>query len=1469
MSLHRKTHFHKLGVELLEDRRLLSVGSPQLELFQSSPALFVENRGQWPDPTIRYLHQGDGANVAMTDFGPVFQVFRPDESPFASSDQLPPSLVEFSVAFAGAKPIVPRGLEPADTKFNFFTSATSDPHTNVPGFATVAYEDLYVGIDMISRGRRDSLKYEFHVAPGADHRQIRIQYSGIEGLSLADDGTLQVDLGGDWGILTDDAPFLYQMIDGRQTAVEGKFRLLDSRTYGFEVIGEFDAGLELVIDPNLAWSSYLGGTSSDYGNGMAVDASDNAYVAGYTASRAFSGAINTYKGGDFDAFVAKVGSDGTLAWTTYLGGKAADTCHGIAVDNDGNVLVIGETSSTDFSGAINKYKGGPTDAFVAKLSPAGAVLWATFVGGTKEDCARGIVLDGVGNAHIAGQTWSTSNFGQINNTFKGGAFDAFVAEVSAAGATAWATYLGGNGNDVAYAISLDASGIAYLTGSTMSSDLFNANNTMRGGAYDAFVAKIAVDGTQDWATYLGGTVEDVGYGIVTDDAGNSYVTGSTSSNDFTGVSNTYKGGFFDAFVAKVSAAGSQTWATYLGGSGSDIGYGIIVDDLGVAFVVGTTASVNFAGANNAYEGGTGDAFIAKIAAAGTQAWATYVGGNYDDIARRIYIDAGGNTFIAGQTTSTNLANANNQYHGSLDAFVAKINDRSQTPATPDLIDLCDSGAKPDDNITNLDNSDSTKALQFLVRNTSFGATVTLYIDGIVAATVVADAVSMTMTTDGKTDLADRVHLITVKQVEPGQPESTLSAALTITIDTVAPDQPSPPDLASASDTGVSATDNLTNDTTPTFAISATPYYRFYRDDSCISLQYEKDATFTTGTQTDGTYSYSVATVDEAGNVSVRSNALSVILNTVRPTVTIERAAEQSNPTRSTPVKFNVQFSKPAYGFATGDATISGTAGATDATIFGSGTVYYVSASGMKSNGSVIVSIPDSAAQDAAGNASTASTGRNNSVTYIAMERVWDGGGADGKWTTAANWVGDIAPSPGDNLLFPEDALRKENTNDYPPGTAFASTTVLGSGYRFLASIKSATIEVLDNSTLTVSSIVCDTLSIGGAMPAKQPFVWDGGGSDNLWTTAANWVGDRVPYPGDELIFPAGAARLENVNNYPASVVFGSITILGDAYRFQMDSIRASGTVEVKGDSTITVGSIVCDTLTIGSPKKMMIWDGGGTDNKWTTAANWVGDSAPKAGDDLVFPDGAARPECVNDFPAGVVFGSITILGDAYRFQMDSIRASGTIEVKGNSTITVGSIVCDTLTIGSPSGSASSDSAPAVVKEIAPVETNSDASRVVESPTMTASGASAEESHRQDIQSPSLSLESLPISCVIAAEKVVEPIDLQKNEPLLVRQVLSKPIHKDIFDCLTVLHQTHQKTAPENIHSLGESLQRPFVVPPLGGNPRVLPPKGGTTNNDAVLLHSLALQAFLADIEQFADTEQEKSDILDELLNGLA
>ena len=403
---------------------------------------------------------------------------------------------------------------------------------------------------------------------------------------------------------------------------------------------------------------------------------------------------------------------------------------------------------------------------------------------------------------MTGQTIS-SDFAGANNSNHGGV-DAFVAKVTSGGSLAWATNLGGSGSDGGYGIAVDGAGNALVTGFTNSSEFAGINNSFHGGSYDAFVAKVSSGGVLAWATYLGGSGEDLGYGIAVDGAGNALVTGYTNSSDFAGANNSFHGGPEDAFVAKVIGGGVLAWATYLGGSSDEIGYGIAVDGAGNALVTGFTDSSDFAGASNSYHGGN-DAFVAKVISGGSLAWATYLGGSDEDYGYGVAVDGGGNALVTGYTYSSDFAGANNSYHGTYDAFVAKISlaDTSTAPTGVDLLAASDTGLSSSDDLTSLDNSTSGKTLQFAVSGTISGATVTLYADGKAIGSATASGTTTTVTTDGLHDLPDGSRSITARQTEPGKMESPDSAALTITVDTAAPSASSvTPNLATVTDANV-------------------------------------------------------------------------------------------------------------------------------------------------------------------------------------------------------------------------------------------------------------------------------------------------------------------------------------------------------------------------------------------------------------------------------------------------------------------------------------------------------------------------------------------------------------------------------------------------------------------------------------------------------------------------------------------
>jgi len=398
----------------------------------------------------------------------------------------------------------------------------------------------------------------------------------------------------------------------------------------------------------LVYSTYLGGSSADYGNGIAVDSSGSAYVVGATQSTDFpttSGAFQTTCGGNAcaegwaDAFVTKLNASGSaLVYSTYLGGSSTDYGNGIAVDSSGNAYVVGTTTSNDFP-TMNPLQptyggGGNGDAFVTKLNPAGsALVYSTYLGGSDSDDGYGIALDGAGDAYVTGMTYST-DFPTMNplQASNAGGYDTFVAMLNSSGSgLIYSTYLGGSVDDLGDSIVVDSSGNAYVTGVTTSNDFPTTpgafQTTCSGNDCvtwsDAFVAKLNPSGSAlVYSTYLGGSGADAVSCIAIDSSGNAYVVGTTTSNDFPTMNPlqpTFGGGYQDSFVTKLNSSGSAlVYSTYLGGTGNDRGSGIAVDSADNAHVTGTTSSTNFPTMNplqQTYGGGQYDTFVAKIGSA--------------------------------------------------------------------------------------------------------------------------------------------------------------------------------------------------------------------------------------------------------------------------------------------------------------------------------------------------------------------------------------------------------------------------------------------------------------------------------------------------------------------------------------------------------------------------------------------------------------------------------------------------------------------------------------------------------------------------------------------------------------------------------------------------------------------------------------------------------------------------------------
>ncbi len=592
---------------------------------------------------------------------------------------------------------------------NYFVGNDPTKWHTATNYERVRCESVYPGVDLLYYGNQHELEYDFELAPGADPKQIAFRYSGVQGLHVESDGTLVLRLKGGQlrqhppvayqvidgerrevrsrylvkgkrrvGFVLGDYDASQKLIidpvlsystylggngtdlsnavavDSQGNAyVTGRTNSTDFPTRNQYQINQLDYDAFVTkLNPNtsgaasLLYSTYLGGSSADFGNSIAVDSSGNAYVAGTTQSTNFP-TRNQYQtnqaGGD--AFVTKlntnVGGSASLVYSTYLGGNDDDSGTGIAADRVGNVYVTGATKSTNFP-IRNQYQmnQGGQDIYVTKLKTnaggSASLLYSTYLGGGTDDYSGGIAVDSSGNAYVTGGTTSTNfptrNAYQVYGPGQG-VNNAIVTKlnpnVSGAASLLYSTYLSGDGVDLGTGIAVDSRGNVYVTGYTGSTNfpLRNQYQTDQ-PSLDAFVTKLDTEASGPasllYSTYLGGGDVDFGYGIAVDGAGNVSVTGQTYSTNFPTlhpyqINSDCDGGqqSFDVFVTVLKTNGSGTgsllYSTYLGSDMTDVGYGIAVDRARNAYVTGSTDSVTFPTVNQ-YQTDRigGDAFVSKF-----------------------------------------------------------------------------------------------------------------------------------------------------------------------------------------------------------------------------------------------------------------------------------------------------------------------------------------------------------------------------------------------------------------------------------------------------------------------------------------------------------------------------------------------------------------------------------------------------------------------------------------------------------------------------------------------------------------------------------------------------------------------------------------------------------------------------------------------------------------------------------------
>jgi Bacterial Ig-like domain (group 3)/Kelch motif/Beta-propeller repeat/YDG domain/Galactose oxidase, central domain len=716
MRIRRRINtFLRPSLELLE-QRIAPANATLLQAYGQLPISFEANVGQTA-AQVQYLAHGSGYALFLTSTSAVLSL--ENGSTKAADPSTPPTAViegtptptnvtglALTMNLLGANPnAAVVGLDKQLGISNYFIG--NDPsqwHTGIANYSKVEYQNAYPGVNLIYYGNQQQLEYDFVVAPGSDPSSIRLGFQGADSVSLDAQGNLV--LASASGNVVEHAPVVYQEVGGVRQAVAGQFVMRGNNEVGFQV-GGYDANLPLTIDPVLSYSTYLGSISNLPGLGIPVDSSGNAYVTGDTVSfPTTAGAFqpNLSAPGYSDAFVAKLNATGTaLIYSTYLGGNHSDYANGIAVDGSGNAYATGFTASTDFpttSGAFQTTQNGAIgNAFVTKLNAIGtALIYSTYLGGNNSDYASSIAVDNSGSAYVTGFA-SSSNFPTTSGAFQtshaadSGNRDAFVTKVNASGdALAYSSYLGGNNYDYGYGIAVDASGNAYVTGYSASTDFPTTSgsfHTSYGGEGDAFVTKVNAVGTAlIFSTYLGGSNGDDTTGIALDNSGNAYVTGYTTSTNFatSGAFQTSITANADphAFVTKLNATGTALiYRTYLEGTNNeDEAYGIAVDGSGNAYVTGGTTSTTFPTTSGAYQtsnsGGNYDAFVTKLNATGAALiYSTYLGGTIQDEAYGIALDYSDNAYIVGVTNSPNFPVTSGAYQtnfgsGSQDAFVCKL-----------------------------------------------------------------------------------------------------------------------------------------------------------------------------------------------------------------------------------------------------------------------------------------------------------------------------------------------------------------------------------------------------------------------------------------------------------------------------------------------------------------------------------------------------------------------------------------------------------------------------------------------------------------------------------------------------------------------------------------------------------------------------------------------------------------------------
>ena len=689
--------------------------------FKSLPLRFELNAGQ-TDPQVRFIARSQSGDVFLTAREMVLCVRETSPNQIKNSGLRPqsakpaqaePNRVVIRLQTVNANP-APRitGIDPLPGKTNYFIGG--DPkkwRSNIPSYAKVKYENIYPGIDLIYYDNGGNLEYDFNVAPGADPSRIALAVDGADGVRIDDAGDLVMRTAA--GEVRQHAPRIYQQDGSRRREIAGGYKLLDTRAaiqnpkskiqnplVAFD-LASYDAGKPLVIDPEVVFATYFGGSSETVISAIAVDASGSVYVTGHTFSHDFPTktplqSTNNHSQG-LSAIITKFSPDGaSLVYSTYLGGSnfASESATGIALDSSGAAYVTGNTSSTDFPtrNPIQGSLGG--HLFVSKISPDGASLvYSTYLGSSGFDNPKGIKLDGSNNAYVYG--WTSSNSFPTQNpaqaTF-GGVEDGFISIVSTDGSQLlFSTYLGGNDrDDIKSLVVVQQTGDVYVCGETQSSNFAGNDDSIR-----PFFVRFApstgtpsapnqrLTGVQSQDPIVRHPVQ-IQLGLIIPDpprSANPFPAALTGSGEQLGYSSV--GGphlelyYWGGCLLPLGSTTCTGPASFVTADANNLSIksitnitvqipparDVVLDSQGAVYATGSlsTNSPLFPLVNPVQSSGAGraDVFVTVFAPVTRQIiFSTYLGGSDSEEVRGIALDPQGNMYIAGKTSSPNFPTKN-------------------------------------------------------------------------------------------------------------------------------------------------------------------------------------------------------------------------------------------------------------------------------------------------------------------------------------------------------------------------------------------------------------------------------------------------------------------------------------------------------------------------------------------------------------------------------------------------------------------------------------------------------------------------------------------------------------------------------------------------------------------------------------------------------------------------------------------